>query len=317
MESEPKTLQEAILFFSDLDNCQNYMIAKRYPHGIYCPTCGRQDVRYLAKQRRWECKASHPKKQFSIKVGTIFEDSPIGLDKWLAAVWMITNAKNGVSSWEIHRSLGVTQKTAWFMLHRVRLGMQDTQTGGKLSGEVEIDETFIGGKARNMHPSAKEKVRHLQHRNSYGKTVVFGMLERKGRVRMKVVQRRKRNALMPDILANVEKGSQVFTDAFRSYGALGTSYEHQVIDHAESYVRGNIHTNGLENFWSLLKRGIRGTYVSVEPFHVFRYVDEQVFRFNERKLTDSERFDLVLTQLAGKRVTYEQLTGKQQEGVRG
>jgi transposase-like protein len=322
MESEPKTLQEAIQFYGDRDNCLRKMVARRWPNGVACPTCGRTDVRFLANQRRWECKASHPKKQFSVKVGTIFEDSPIGLDKWLMATWMITNCKNGVSSWEIHRAIGVTQKTAWFMLHRIRLGMQDANAGGgKLSGEVEVDETFIGAKARNMH--ADVKARKLQGRQggTQGKAIVAAVLERGGKVRAKVVDRRKKKDLQALVRENVEPNAALYSDALKSYDGLSEDYAHQVVDHAVAYVDGQVHTNGCENFWSLLKRGLNGTYVNVEPYHLFRYVDEQAFRFNNRKdadgepMNDAQRFDAVLSQLAGKRLTWKGLIGAM-EGVR-
>ena len=311
--NEPKTLQEAILYFQDLDNCQSYIVARRWPDGVTCPTCGRSDVRYLANQRRWECKAKHAKKQFSIKVGSIFEDSAISLDKWLCAVWLITNAKNGISSWEIHRSLGVTQKTAWFMLHRVRLGMQSKQ-GGKLSGEVEVDESFIGGAARNMHGDVKLRKLQGRHGGTVGKAIVAAVLERGGKVRTKVIEKRKKKQLQSLVRENVEAGSALYSDALKSYEGLGGEFAHQVIDHAVAYVDGAVHTNGLENFWSLLKRGINGTYVSVEPYHLFRYLDEQSFRFNNRlDMNDAERFSMVVSQLAGKRLTWKDLIGKEAE----
>ena len=311
--NEPKTLQEAIIYFQDLDNCQNYIVARRWPNGVTCPTCGRSDVRYLANQRRWECKAQHAKKQFSIKVGTIFEDSAVSLDKWLCAVWLITNAKNGISSWEIHRSLGVTQKTAWFMLHRVRLGMQ-SKHGGKLSGEVEVDESFIGGAARNMHGDVKARKLQGRHGGTVGKAIVAAVLERGGKVRTKVIEKRKKKQLQSLVRENVEAGSALYSDALKSYEGLDGEFAHQVIDHAVAYVDGAVHTNGLENFWSLLKRGINGTYVSVEPYHLFRYLDEQSFRFNNRQdMNDADRFSMVVSQLAGKRLTWKDLIGKEAE----
>lgn len=307
MAHEPKTLQEAIQFFSNLDNCQDYLVSKRWSAGVACPTCGSKDVRYLANQRRWECKAKHSKKQFSIKVGTIFEDSPIGLDKWLSAVWMITNAKNGVSSWEIHRALGVTQKTAWFMLHRVRLGLQSND-GGKLSGEVEVDESFIGGKARNMH--ASKRAERMAAGSNKGKTIAVAIIERGGKVKTTVVERRRKKELQAAVREHVEAGSAIFSDELLSYEGLSEDYEHAVINHAIEYAQGNVHTNNAENFWSLLKRGIHGTYVNVEPFHLFRYLDEQAFRYNNRKLTDGQRFEAAVQQIVGKRLTYAELTGK-------
>jgi transposase-like protein len=306
----PKTLTEAIKFFADPDNCLAYLSERRWPKGVVCPTCGRKDVRFISTRRMWECKNKHPRKQFSIKIGTIFEDSPIGLDKWLAAVWMITNCKNGVSSWEIHRALGVTQKTAWFMLHRIRLAMQAGPFVRSMSGHVEADETFIGGKARNMHKHKKDaKLGYRQ--GAEGKTIVAAVLERHGEVRAQVVTHRRKWQLQNLIKDNVEEGSNVYTDALRSYAGLDKKFVHQVIDHAETYVKGNVHTNGLENFWSLLKRGINGTYVSVEPFHLFRYIDEQSYRYNNRReMDDADRFSKVLTQIAGRRLTYKELTGK-------
>jgi len=289
------------------------MVARRWPNGVTCPTCGSADVRFLANQKRWECKGKHPRKQFSAKVGTIFEDSPIGLDKWLAATWMLSGCKNGISSYEIHRALGVTQKTAWFMMHRIRLGMQNEDTGGKLSGEVEVDETLIGGKARNMH--LDKKARRITGRGGKDKTAVIGIVERGGRVRTSVVENRKKKTLQAEVRKHVEAGSALYTDFLLSYEGLASDYAHQVIDHAVSYVEGNVHTNTLENYWSLLKRGISGTYVSVEPFHLFRYLDEQAFRYNNRKdMNDADRFNAVLGQIVNKRLTYAELTGKTADG---
>jgi transposase-like protein len=262
----------------------------------------------------WECKDKHPKRQFSVKVGTIFEDSPIALDKWLATIWLIANAKNGVSSYEVHRSIGVTQKTAWFMLHRIRLAMQ-SESFDQMGGEVEADETYIGGKARNMHPARRKRLGFKAKSHGFaGKTAVFGLLERKGadghsRVITKPVRRASRQSLFPLIRQNVSQDAEVFTDSHPTYFTLSEEFTHAVVDHAETYVDGRIHTNGLENFWSLLKRTIRGTYVSVEPFHLFRYLDEQAFRFNVRATVDSDRFERVSKAVVGKRLTYAQLTG--------
>ncbi|HEX8149010.1 MAG TPA: IS1595 family transposase [Pyrinomonadaceae bacterium] len=313
-QATPKTLQEAIVFFANPDNCREYMAARRWPNGVICPTCGRTDVSFLAKQNKWQCKSAHAKRQFSVKVGTIFEDSPLGLDKWLMAVWMITNCKNGVSSYEIHRAIGVTQKTAWFMIHRIRLAMQTGSFEKKMGGEgapVEADETFIGGLSKNMHRDVRE--RKITGPGGCGKAIVFGLLERHGdgsKVRAKVILNRAQETLHNEIKSNVEPGCEVMTDAHRSYLGLNPAYVHQFVDHAEKYVDGQIHTNGIENFWSLLKRSIKGTYVSVEPYHLFRYLDEQTFRFNERHGKDGDRFHKVTGQVAGKRLTYDELTGK-------
>jgi transposase-like protein len=313
--TEPKTLQEAIVFFSNPDNCIDYLAIRRWPNGIVtCPTCGSEKVKFNAKRRIWQCSVHHPMRQFSIKVGTIMEDSPIGLDKWMMATWMVTNCKNGISSYEIARDVKVTQKSAWFMLHRIRLAMQDDFFGSKLSGEVEVDETFIGGKARNMHVS--ERKRRITGTGGHDKTAVVGFLERDGKVRAKVISSRKKKELQAEVRKHVEAGAALYTDALLSYEGLASDYAHQVVDHATQYVDGRVHTNGLENFWSLLKRGISGTYVSVEPFHLFRYLDEQMFRFNNRKdINDAGRFDLVVSQIVGKRLTFAELTGKVGAGM--
>ncbi len=282
----------------------------RWPDGkVLCPNCGSDDVDYLPNARVFKCYKGHERAKFSLKVGTVFEDSPIGLDKWLPVMWMLVNCKNGVSSWEIHRAMGVTQKSAWFMLQRGRLALQDPTTGGKLSGEVEVDESFIGGKARNMH--ADVKARKIQgRRGPEGKAIVAAVLERGGKVRAKVVDKRKKKDLQALVRENVEPKSALYSDALKSYDGLNVDFEHQVVDHAIEYVNGNVHTNGLENFWSLLKRGLRGTYVSVEPYHLFRYVDEQAFRFNNRiDMNDSDRFVAVMKQIVGKRLTYSELIG--------
>src|SRR5208282_124191 len=309
----PKTLQGAIRYFSDPDNCLNFAVALRWPNGVSCPTCGSTDLYFLATRRMWKCKTKHPKQQFSVKVGTIFEDSPITLDKWFTAMWMLVNCKNGVSSWEIHRAIDVCQKTAWFMNHRLRMAIH-TGSFDKLRGEVEADETFIGGLARFMHADRREAV--IKGTGGAGKTVVMGLLERHGadgkhsRVKARVVPNVQRATLHTEIHKNVEPGSELYTDAWLGYAGIDSAYAHNVIDHAESYANGKVHTNGIENFWSLLKRGIKGTYVSVEPFHLFRYLDEQVYRFNNRRTDDGTRFVGAMSGFAGKRLTYKQLTGK-------
>ena len=305
---EPRTLQEAIVYFAEPKNCLAYLVEKRWPLGVVCPTCGSMKVGFLANQSRWQCATKHPKRQFSIKTGTIFEDSPISLDKWLTASWLVTNCKNGISSWEIHRAVKVTQKTAWFMLHRIRLAMQDKPIT-KLSGTVEADETFIGGKAFNMHKSKLAKLKaegRSLKAGGAGKAIVMGLLERHGEARVKVTPHARAFQVRTNLIENVEKGTKIYTDALRSYRNIDVDgFEHDFIDHTEEYVRGAVHTNGLENFWSLFKRSLKGTYVSVEPFHLQAYADEQAFRFNNRKpLNDGERFGKVIKQIVGKRLTY-------------
>jgi len=317
-KSAPKTLRDAILFFADYENCRKAVEAIRWPDGVVsCPTCGSENVTYLATQRRYKCYAKHPRAQFSLKVGTIFEDSAVGFEKWLPALWLLTNCKNGISSYELGKALGVTQKTAWFMLSRLRLALQ-AENGGKLNGEIEADETFIGGKARNMHAAKRKRLGISQSRSMIGKVAIMGLLERHtkddggAQVRFQVIANRKKHLLGSIITKHVQSGATLYTDALRSYDRMGQQgYVHGVIDHAESYVDGAVHTNGLENFWSLLKRAIKGTYISVEPFHLFRYLDEQSFRFNNRKGTDAMRFALALKGIIGKRLTYTGLTGKE------
>jgi transposase-like protein len=304
----PNTLQEAILHFSDPDRCLALMVKSRWPDGVVkCPTCGSDQVAFRANRRLWECKAKHPKRQFSVKVGTVFEDSPIGLDKWFTAAWLVANRKNGVSSYEIHRALKVTQKTAWFMDHRIRLAMQ-SGTFEKVAGEFEVDESFIGGAARFMHKDKKAKITGT---GGAGKAIVMGLVDRKTKkVRLRHVADTSGPTLQGFVREYVQGGSYIFSDAWRSYNGLSADYVHQVIDHAQSYVEGNVHTNTIENFWSLLKRGLKGTYIAVEPFHLFRYLDEQAFRYNERKNDDGGRFLEVLNGLVGRRLTYQKLTGK-------
>jgi transposase-like protein len=314
----PKTLQQAILYFSNFDHCRAFMIAVRWPDGKFrCPYCGADKLTYLEKARLYRCYGDHPKQKFSLKVGTIFEDSPIPLEKWLPAVWMLINCKNGISSYEIHRDLGVTQKSAWFMLHRIRLAIQ-SKSFVKLGGsgkEVEVDETFIGGAARFMHRDKHR--RRITETGTKDKVAVVGVLDRdKGEVRVTVAGSRRKGPLQTHIVENVKQGSSVYTDALMSYiGLEHKGYEHAVIDHASRYVDGKVHTNGLENFWSLLKRGLKGTYISTEPFHLFRYLDEQAFRYNHRAtkdnpMTDSDRFALAMSQIVGKRLTFAEVTGK-------
>ncbi len=310
MSTEPQTLVEAIRHFADPDVTLNTMIGLRWPTGVHCPTCGRVDVQFIATRRVWECKEKHPKRQFSAKVGTIFEDSPLGLDKWFCAIWMIANCKNGVSSYEIHRAIGVTQKTAWFMLHRVRLAME-TGSFLKSGGPAEADETFIGGLAKNMHKARKAKV--ITGTGGAGKAVVMGVLRRGNKLEASKVTARH----VPDttaatlhfqVKAAVAPGSELFTDTHGGYRGFSADYVHQVVDHSIEYVRGQVHTNGLENFWSLFKRALKGTYVSVDPVHLDGYVVEQTFRFNERKDNDGGRFRKVLASVTGRRITYKELT---------
>jgi len=307
----PNSLVEAVKYFSDKEIALTFLASLRWPEGPVCPKCHGKEHSFLKTRHVWKCKGC--KKQFSAKAGTIFEDSPLGLDKWLPALWLLANAKNGISSYELGRSLGVTQKTAWFMLHRIRLAMQ-SKTFSTFRGEVEADESWIGGRARFMHADKRKK--RVKGRGGFpsGKAAVMGLLERHGpgkhsRVKAQVIPTVRRRHTQEIVRNQVEYGSEVFTDELKSYMGLDTAYMHQVINHAESYAEGKVHTNGLENFWSLLKRAIRGTYVSVEPFHLFRYLDEQVYRFNARKTKDVARFINAVAGVVGRRLTYNKLIG--------
>jgi transposase-like protein len=317
----PKTLQDAIVYFSDKDRAFAYALNYRWPNGlVVCPRCGSERHSFMKTRRVWECYGC--KKQFSLKVGTIFEDSPITLDKWMMVAWMLTNCKNGVSSYEIHRSIGVTQKTAWFMLHRIREAMKNEPTaklGSNEGGEVEVDEAYVGAKVKNMHHKRKLKLQreltdNPAKRNTtryVGKTAIMGMFDRSSReVRAKVVPNTRRETLQTEILNGINHGSRIYTDEAVAYDTLKAKYIHETVNHADCYVRGQVHTNCLENFWSLTKRNLAGTYVAVEPFHLDRYLDEQMFRFNNRQnVTDHQRFNKVMSQVAGRRLTYADLTG--------
>jgi transposase-like protein len=324
MES-PKTLLEAIKYFSDEQVCIDTVAEMRWPDGVKCPECGAKEPYYIKTQKRWKCR--NCRIQFSVKRGSIFEDSPISLTKWLPALWLLVNCKNGISSYELAKDLGVTQKTAWFVLHRLRLVIKapnfGTKLGGNNGGEVEVDESFVGGKLRNMHRNRANKLNKVKQGAGYetrvhheNKTAVLGMLDRESRqVRAQVVPNVKRETLQTEILKNVKYGSKLYTDQAVAYDTLHRRYIHETVNHAETYVNGRVHTNGLENFWSLMKRNLSGTYVAVEPFHLDRYLDEQMFRFNNRAtkdnpLNDSDRFLLALSQVANKRLTFAELTGK-------
>ena len=323
MES-PKTLLEAIQYFSDEQVCIDAVAMMRWPQGVRCGYCDADKPYYLKTQKRWKCRSC--RKQFSVKVNSIFEDSPISLKKWLPALWLLVNCKNGISSYEIAKDLGVTQKSAWFMLQRLRLALRARDFSFKMGGPggTEVDETFIGGKPANMHTSRRLRIARIQGEqartaNEYGragKAAIMGMYDREARqVRATVVPNVKRETLQNEILANIEHGSAIYSDQAVSYNALKDNYIHETVSHVDAYVRGQVHTNCLENFWSLTKRTLKGTYVAVEPFHLDRYVDEQVFRFNNRAtrdnpLNDADRFYIALSQVANKRLTYAELTGK-------
>lgn len=306
---DPATMLEAVRQFADPQVAHDYFVRMRWPNGAACPRCGNAEPHALPRYRRWFCKDCD--RQFTVKVGTVFEDSPIGFDKWLPAIWLIASNKNGISSCELARALAVTQKTAWFILHRIRLALADGSFE-KLSGEVEADETWIGPKGRSINrrdpnPSKTGKTRGA----AYKKTAVMGIRERGGRVRAWVIPSNRKETLLPKIIESVTKGSTVYTDQLGSYHALKfEDYVHQVINHAERYVDGRVHTNSIENFWSVLKRTIGGTYICPRPKHLDRYLEEQIFRYNERENTDGPRFAKAVKGAEGKRLTYKALIAK-------
>lgn len=309
---QPQTLMEALRYFADPQVCHDFVENLRWPEGVRCVYCDSKEIGFIKSRRKYQCKGC--RKQFSVRHNTIFEDSKISLDKWLGVMWMIANCRNGVSSYEVARSIGVTQKTGWFMLQRIRLAMQ-AESFVKLDGEVEVDETLIGGKARFMHADKRAKFGKKgknRKTGSFNKIVVLGLLERDGEVRTKVIQNIRRKILDPEVREHIESGATVYTDALPSYESLGDEYIHKTIDHAERYAMGQTHTNNMENYWSLLKRALKGTYISCEPFHLFRYLDEQAYRFNNRKATDAERFAGVVAGVTGRRLTYKKLTGEAQ-----
>lgn len=335
MKDVPKNLIDVTRYFADPAVCVEFVAAMRWPQGVVCPHCGEKRVSYLKSRRIWKCMSKDCHKQFSVKTQSVFEDSPIPLDKWLVAVWMVVNCKNGISSYEIARDLKVTQKSAWFMLHRIRLALRNSsweKMGG--GGPVEVDEAYIGGEPKNRHKNKRFDQAPKYVKNKYGfkvknpeymseagratrKTPVFGVVDRETRkVRAQVIPDVNREVLMEAILESIEKRSTIYSDGLRDYKPLKhMQFVHQTVNHVKEYVRGEVHTNGIENFWSLLKRGLRGTYIAVEPFHLDRYIDEQVFRFNNRAtkdnpLDDRDRFMLAVSQIWDKRITYAELTGK-------
>jgi transposase-like protein len=318
-DNKPATLLQAVHHFADYQNCHNFLVQIRWPDGkVCCPHCKSARVRYIQTRRQWECREQHPKRCFSLKTGTVLEDSPLPLEKWLAALWLEVNAKNSISSWEIHRTLGVTQKTAWFMLHRLRAALKSgsfEKMGGN-GNPVEADETYIGGLSKNMHVSRRRKTIYGA---LGGKTPVMGLLERHSskpsQVRAKVIRRASRENLYPIIHKNVEPGATIYTDALPAYRRLAAQYAHEFVDHAEAYVKGAVHTNGLENFWALLGRYIKGTHVSIDPAHLEAYVDSEAFRFNNRQLNDGGRFHLAAPGMIGKRLTYKALIGVSEGGT--
>jgi transposase-like protein len=309
----PTTLQEAVVRFADKQVAHDFFVRQRFPNGMACPRegCGSANVVAIKNRNAWRCRECG--RHFTVKVGTIFEDSPIGFDKWLPAMWMLAGDRNGISSYELHRALGVTQKTAWFMLHRLRFAMK-ADGDDMLAGEVEADETFVGGKKRGQGLFTNALgMKKLAHGPATGKATVFGMVQRgkdgkPSQVRAMVVPDHKAKSLLPKIYENVVPGSTIYTDALRSYRQADRDFVHEFIDHSVAYVNGRITTNRIENFWSCVKRTLHGTYIAVRPFHLDAYLDEQVYRFNARCEKDGPRFVTALKGADGRRLTWNTLT---------
>lgn len=302
---------EAVRQFADPQVAHDFFVQLRWPNGVACPRmgCGSAEVAYLAKQRRWYCNEC--KRQFTAKLGTIFEDSPIGFDKWLPAFWLIASNRNGISSHELGRALHVTQRTAWFMLQRIRLAMED-DAFDFLKGTVEADETYIGGKWENR--SNRERMsRTSKSQWADSKTPVFGIVERKGRVRAWKVPNLTHKTLLPKLRASIHPDATLYTDSATLYTHINEFFlTHSSVNHTlREYVRGEVHTNNIESFWAVLKRTIGGTYTHVSPRHLDRYLAEQVFRFDERRNTDGPRFAKAAKGADGKRLTYKALTAKE------
>jgi transposase-like protein len=309
-----KTLQDAFAYFSDPQRCVDYVVARRWPDGkIMCPTCGSEAVTWLPTRSLFQCKGRHPKRQFSVKVGTLWEDSPIALGKWLIIGWMLGSCRNGVSSYEVARTIGITQKSAWFMLHRLREGMKliDAPKLGGAGIEVEVDESFVGGKSKFMHKRKRLEIGITNRGSKKGKVIVQGILERGGEVRLAIVETRSDKLLQGNIEKNVEPESCVITDELHCYRGMPEHFHHEAVNHLEGYVVGRTHTNSLENFWSCLKRTLKGTYISVRAKHLASYLDEQAFRFNVRKgFSEQQRGIVLLNGIQGKRLTYAQLISR-------
>ncbi len=311
----PATLLEAVTYFSDPDRAHEYATAMRWPSGVACPRydCGSAAVRFVKTRRLWVCKDCN--RQFTAKVGTVFEDSPIPFTKWLPAIWLLSANKNGISSYELGKALKVTQRTAWFILHRIRLALKDDEAL-QLSGEVEADETYVGGKLRHKRRYHQHVPSGIKRMGTAGKVPILGILQRgkdgkPSKVRGWVLPNARKKSMLPKLYETVEHGSHLFTDNAHHYAHAHHDYVHSVVNHAKEYVsRDGAHVNNIECFWSVLKRTLGGTYIAPRPKHLERYLDEQIFRFNTREDKDGDRFNKALKATDGKRLTYKALVSK-------
>lgn len=307
MKTEFKNIIEVLDYFKDEETCKKLLELQRWGGKPICPHCGCDKV--YRTNRGYRCSDKTCFKKFSVTVGTIFENSKIKLRLWFTAIYICTSNKKGVSSHQLSRDLGVTQKTAWFILQRVREMLKENAPQ-LLNDIVEIDETYVGGKARNKHAWQRKLIRE-RGTGYIDKTMVFGILQRKSKVLTHVVSRNDGNVLKPIIRNIVENGTIVMTDGFGAYAGLDKDYQHEVINHHKGeYFREGFHTNTIEGFWSILKRGIVGIYHHVSPEHLHRYCNEFSYRYNTRSQTDTERFVNVLKRVDSGSLTYNKLTGK-------
>jgi transposase-like protein len=306
-EKRPQTLLAALRHFTP-EVADAFVASIKWPNGPACPTCGSANIGKIASRQRFQCREKGCRKQFSLITGTIFEASHLRLDQWVVAVWMIVNCRNGVSSCEIARTIGCKQQSAWHLLHRVRELMLPGDEA-PFTGSCESDETFVGGLFKFMSQHRRERA--MANGRPNGKSVVHAIKEREsGRVRAEVIPAARWEFVMDAVLEKVEPGSKLYTDSARIYGWAKDVYKHTAVNHAERYVSedGETHTNGCENFFNCLRRGLKGTYIATHHEHLPAYVNEQVYRFNVRHQSEWERFDGVMRRIVGKRLTYADLT---------